>query len=193
MLFRSVNLPGAVTYPQYQLAPTKATRAGQLINAIYMVLEADAHALMNEVGGTGFFDEGSISRDAISYPAVTYPAGEQRRIWAFQVKGQQYYAGLLLASKYSMGVGWPGHWDFSRGYPLWVPDPPAPTGLNDSGSAVPVPVRSLLPNERLQPGPMGIGAVVVRTDLHTSGETGDGFTAADRAILQKILDAVSAR
>lgn len=188
----TVNLPGAVQYPQYRPASTKTTRAGQSINPIYMVLEAEARAAMAEVGGSGLFDEGSVSHNAVSYPKANYPADEPRRIWAFQVNGQQYFAGLLLASKYSLGVGWPGHWDFSRGYPLWVSDPPAPTGVSDPRQPVAVPVRALLPNERLQAGPMGVGVVVVRSDLEET-PSGAGFTAADRAMLQKILEVVQSR
>ncbi|MEQ1947664.1 MAG: hypothetical protein ABL995_10775 [Bryobacteraceae bacterium] len=188
----TVNLPGAVQYPQYRPASTKTTRAGQSINPIYMVLEADARAVMAEVGGTGLFDEGSISLNAMSYPIANYPFDEQRRIWAFQVNGQQYFAGLLIASKYGLGVGWPGHWDFSRGYPLWVSDPPAAAGISDARPPVPLPVRALLPNERLQAGPMGIGVVVVRSDIEDTAAS-NGFTAADRAMLQKILEVVQSK
>ncbi|MEQ1886220.1 MAG: hypothetical protein ABL967_14235 [Bryobacteraceae bacterium] len=188
----AVNLPGAVEYPQYRPASTRTTRAGQSINPIYMVLEDDARAVMTEVGGTGLFDEGALSRNAVSYPKASYPADEQRRIWAFQVNGQQYFAGLLLASKYGLGVGWPGRWDFSRGYPLWVSDPPPPTGIADSRPPVPAPVRTLLPSERLQAGPMGIGVVVARLDLEEASAAG-GFTPADRAMLQKILEVLQSK
>ena len=187
----TVNLPGAVVYPPYQPASTQATRARQSINPVYMVLQADAEAVMAEVGGNGLFDEGAIAKNPVSYPAVNYPMDEPRRMWAFQVKGQQYYAGLLLASKYALGVGWPGHWDFSHGYPLWVSGAPAPTGVMDPRSPVPMPVRALLPNERLQAGPMGIGVLVARTDLAPAPAGAGGFTADDRNTLRRILEIVS--
>jgi len=191
----TVNLPGAVIYPPYQLASTKATRSGQSINPVYMVLLPDAQAVMAEVGGSGLFDDGATATNPVTYPAVNYPADEPRRMWAFKVNGQQYYAGLLLASKYGLGIGWPGHWDFSHGSPLWLADPPAPTGALDPRSPVPVPVpvRALLPNERLQAGPMGIGVLVARTDLPTLTAGIGGFTADDRSTLQKILEIVSGK
>ncbi|HLX46123.1 MAG TPA: hypothetical protein VKR43_21910 [Bryobacteraceae bacterium] len=43
----TVNLPGAITYPAYTVAPTAATRGGSFINPNYLSLQADAEALMN--------------------------------------------------------------------------------------------------------------------------------------------------
>lgn len=180
----TVNLQGAMNYPPYQPAPTKAARAGQIVNRVYMVTEADARTVMTEVGGDGLYDEGATTKTP-----VIYPTDEERKMWAFQVGGRQYYAGLLMASEYGLGVGWPGQWDSSRGFPQWVSDPPAPTGAGDSRAPVPMPVRALLPNERIQAGPMGLGVLVVRTDL-ASAKTAEGFTAEDRIALRKILEIV---
>ena len=72
---------------------------------------------------------------------------------------------------------------------MWVSDPPAPTGVLDTRPPVPAPVRPLLPNEKLEAGPMGIGVMVVRTDLQSGPKDSGGFTDSDRATLNKIAKA----
>src|SRR5205085_12456180 len=69
----TVNLPGAIQYPPYVVAPTLATRGGSTLNAIYLSLEADAQVLMTQLGGTGLRQE-----EVSSYPA-SYPNNEPRR------------------------------------------------------------------------------------------------------------------
>ena len=78
----TVNLPGAIQYPAYVVAPTLATRGGSTLNAIYLSLESDARALMKELGGSNLQQE-----DLPSFPA-TYPGDEPRRQWYFLVQGQ---------------------------------------------------------------------------------------------------------
>ena len=176
----SVNLPGAVVYPPYVVPPTTATRAGASINPIYLSLEADALALMSAVGGASLLDEGVTP----VFP-VAYPPDEPRRLWDIMFKGIPVNAGALLLNRNTNGVGSPGHWDSSGSEPVWVPDPPAPTGLDDTRPARPVPLRDLLPNEKFQTGLMGV--TVVRTDLQQqSNEQAGQFTPDDRATLQSI-------
>ena len=176
----TVNLPGAITYPVYTVAPTGATRGGSFINPNYLSMQSDAETLMNLLGGTGMFDEGLSS----TFP-VLYPAPEPRRLWDFLFNGQIINVGDLLMSENAGGIGSPGHWDTSSGQPLWVPDPPAPTGLEDTRPARDMPVRNLLPNEKFQVGLMGVS--VIRTDLQQQADASAGqFTADDRATLQQI-------
>jgi hypothetical protein len=176
----SVNLPGAVTFPPYVPAPTKATRGGSGINGLYLSLLTEAQSLMAEIGGTALADEGATS----VFPVV-YPADELRRTWDIVFKGAALNVGLLLAAKYAKGFGAPGHWNTSGSDAVWVPDPPAATGEDDARPPRPMPMRDLLPNEMFKTGLMGVG--IVRTDLQQAINQANGeFTADDRATLQQI-------
>ena len=181
----TVNLPGAIQYPPYVVAPTLATRGGSILNPIYLSLESDAQALMKTLGGDSLQQE-----DLPSFPA-SYPADEPRRQWYFLVRGQSVNVGALLLTRNAQGVGAPGHWDVSSPQPVWVPDPPAPTGEDDTRPPRAMPVRDLFPNEQLYTGMMGILGVV-RTDLQqTANEASGQFTPDDRTLLRQIYLAVS--
>ena len=181
----TVNLPGAVTYPAYTVAPTQVTSGGSPVNPNYLSLDTDARALMAALGGSGLVQE---TGNAI-FPIV-YPASEARRIWDFVVNGIVVNAGTLLLAQNANGVGAPGRWDTSKGDPAWVADPAAPTGENDMRPARDVPVRDLLGNEKFQAGLMGVS--VVRTDFQQQQAQQNGeFTADDRATLQQIYQILS--
>lgn len=181
----TVNLPGAVTYPPYIVAPTNATRGGAPINASYLSLESDARALMAIIGGTALGDEGATA----IYPVI-YPPDEPRRMWGILIGGQSFNVGALLALRNANGAGSPGSWDTSSGGPVWTPAPPAPTGVDDMRPPRDMPVRDLRPNEKLQAGMMGVS--VVRTDLQQAAdEQGGQFTPDDRAALQRVLQLVA--
>ena len=181
----TVNLSGAIQYAPYVVAPTLATRGGSSLNPIYLSLESDARAVMTELGGSNLQLE-----DLPSFPA-SYPSDEARRQWYFLVQGQPNNVGALLLNRNAQGVGSPGHWDVSSGQPVWVSDPAGPTGENDSRPPRQMPVRDLLPNERLYTGLMGILGVV-RTDLQKNADEASGeFTPDDRAMLRMIYLAVS--
>jgi hypothetical protein len=181
----TVNLTGGISYPPYVVAPTQATRGGSGINALYLSLTSDAQQLMTEIGGASIIDEGNSP----VFPVI-YPANEPRRVWDIVFQGEPLNVGLLLAAKYANGVGAPGQWNTSSGTPVWVPAPPPPTGAGDTRPPRPMPVRSLLPNEKFQTGLMGVG--IIRTDLQESnGEQSGQFTMDDRATLQQIYQIVS--
>jgi hypothetical protein len=180
----TINLPGAIRYPPYVVAPTLATRGGSTLNAIYLSLESDAQELMTQLGGTGLQQE-----ELPSYPA-SYPSDEPRRQWYFLAQGQPVNVGALLFTRNAQGVGAPGHWDVSSPQPVWVPDLPAPTGEDDTRPPRSMPVRDLLPNEQLYTGMMGILGVV-RTDLKETADEASGvFTPDDRAMLRMIYLAI---
>lgn len=181
----AINLPGSVTYPPYVIAPTGATRGGSALNAEYLSLEPDARTLMAASAATGLVDEGAT----LVYP-IDYPPDEPRRSWAMLLNGHRQNVGELLAERNARGVGSPGHWNTSKGFLVWVPDPPAPTGLDDPRPPRPLPVRDLLPNEIIQTGLMGVS--VARTDLQQQNAIKTGaFLPDDRATLQGIYDLVS--
>ncbi len=181
----TVNLPGAIPYPPYIVEPTGATRGGSSLNAIYFSLESDAQALMKELGGDNLQQE-----DLPSFPA-SYPSDELRRPWYFLFHGQPVNVGALLLSRNAQGVGAPGHWDVSSLQPVWVPDPPSPAPADDTRPPWEMPVRDLLPNEKLYTGLLGIPGVE-RTDLQQTAEEASGkFTPDDRATLRMIYQALS--
>jgi hypothetical protein len=176
----TVNLPGALTYPAYAVAPTQVTSGGSPVNPNYLSLQSDALALMAQVAGSGLVQENGNS----IFP-IAYPASESRRIWDFVVNGFVVNAGALLLAQNANGMGAPGHWDSSQGEPVWVPDPAPPTGVNDTRAPREMPVRDLAANEKLLPGLMGVS--VIRTDLQQQQDAQEGqFTADDRATLQQI-------
>src|SRR6266404_4533333 len=181
----AVNLPGAQVYPPYVVAPTQAARGGSGINPIYLSLESDARTLMAELGGQGLVDEVNTS-----VFLIVYPADEPRRAWDILFQGHAENAGSLLFNRNTKGIGAPGRWDLSSPTPVWVPAPLPPTGLDDTRPSREMPVRELLPNEKLQTGLMGVS--VIRTDLQQqANELSGQFTPDDRATLQQILRIVS--
>jgi len=179
----AVNLPGAIKYPPYIVPGTLATRGDSGINPNYLSTEADARALMLEVGGTGVVEE-SLDR----FP-VTYPADERRRIWDIVFKGHGVNVGLLFVNRNAKGVGSTGQWDLSKAEPVWTADPPAPTGLDDTRTPRQLPLRPLLANERFHAGLMDVG--IERTDLKQAQDEASGqFTAQDRVMLKAIYAAL---
>jgi len=191
----AVNLPGAITYPQYVVQGTDATRGASGMSANYLSLESDANALLPTFGGSSLVDQGITP----VFPVV-YPADEPRRMWAIVMpNGNQLNVGLLLLERNAGGIGSPGHWDTSAdslpsGYPAWSADPAAPTGLSDTRPHCAMPVRSLLPNERVGMQTIGILAapVIMRTDLgQAAAESAGQFTPADRQHLDEVYRILS--
>ncbi|MFM2124089.1 MAG: hypothetical protein RL328_540 [Acidobacteriota bacterium] len=182
----TVNLPGAVAYPEYVIAPTRAARAGvSPIWPVNLSLESDARALLSELGlaGMPLVDEGVGTVFPINY------ADDPRRVWNFVYKGVGYNVGTLLAGKNRNGVGAPGHWTVADTIE-WVAAPPAPTGAGDQRPPREVPVRELLPNEKI--GMTLMGPTILRTDRQqVSAELSGQFTENDRAMLREILRRVS--
>jgi hypothetical protein len=174
----TVNLPGAVSYPEYVIVPTKAARGG--VTGIWpstLSLLSEAQSLLRELDleNVELKDEGEGSSLPVIY------GDEPRRQWFFFYKGSTYSVGELLASKYRNGVGAPGRWVVEDTI-QWLADPPAPTGLKDTRAPREIPVRDLLANEKIAMTLMG--PVLVRADspLDPSSQ----FTQADRSTLQEI-------
>jgi len=189
----SANLPGAIVYPAYIVAPTGATRGITRVSPVELSLEMDARELLVELKGASILDEGSLG----GFP-VSYPANEARRMWVIVYgNGHQRNVGELLQARNANGVGFPGHWDMAAGDPMWTADPAPENGLHDSRPVRPVPVRALYPNEVLRPVMTGIGPVgvqVVRTDLEQQAALQSGaFLQQDRQMLQEILRIVSGK
>lgn len=170
----SVNLPdeGSGSFPPYVIAPTTATRTGpgnlapQPVNPIYLSTIGQANTLGSEVGGTRVQAEQSMGGGF----AISYPPGEVRRLWEITFNGRNTNVGLLLNQKNSRGVGAPGKWDLTQQEPVWVPEPSVVVDASQPHTWVPYPVRSLLPNERLQQSALGV-IEIIRTDKQTASGT----------------------
>ena len=154
----AVNIPGAITYPAYVVAPSTVTRVGVGINPNYLSLESDARMLLALSGATGLIDEGSSA----VFPTI-YPPNEPRRMWDIIFKGEPLNVGLMMLQQSVNGIGAPGSWDWSTNDPQWVAAPTPPTGLDDMRAPRDMPVRDLLANEKFQVGLMGTS--IVRVDL----------------------------
>lgn len=177
----TLNLPGAVSYPTYVITPTKAARGGVTgIWPVTLSLLSEASALLEELGlrDLELRDEGEGS----SLPVVY--GDEPRRQWCFFYQGSTYSVGELLASKHRNGIGAPGRWSVGDTIE-WLADAPAPTGSQDTRPPRLVPVRELLPNEKIAMTLMG--PVIARLDRQqTQAESAGQFTEADRMALREV-------
>ncbi len=177
----TLNLPGAVQYPTYVIAPTSAYRGvNSGIWPITLSLRSEAAALLEELGlgELELVDEGVGTVFPVIY------GDDPRRQWFFTYQNEVHNVGSLLASRNAAGVGSPGHWLVGDKVE-WVADPSAPTGLQDPRPPREVPVRDLLPNEKISMTLMG--PVIVRTDrLQAQAEASGQFTEADRLTLKEI-------
>jgi hypothetical protein len=191
----TVNLPGAITYPQYVVQQTSATRGSSGMSANYLSLASDANALLPAFAGTSIVDQGITP----VFPVV-YPADEPRRMWAIVLpNGNQLNVGLLLLERNASGTGSPGHWDTTAdsspgGYPVWSAEAPPRSGLDDTRPHCAMPVRALLPNERVGMQTLGILAspVIMRSDLgQAAAELAGQFTPADRQNLNEVYRILS--
>lgn len=160
------NLPGTVSYAKYQVAPTRAVLKNVVdgsespLNAAYLCELEEARQVAKELGAR----EWDVRQSEFGGPWRFVWNGETRRLWTVDWKGQRLQASMLLAQRHGHGVGAPGHWDLTGAEPVWIPEVPGDTGERDPRPEVPIPMRRLLPNERLEQGLGGVW-VVVREDL----------------------------
>ncbi len=188
------NLYGDYRYPAYtpSLATTATDTFGgtpEPINPVQLCMYADAMTLSVVLNGPN----APLPVEASPESPVAWNS-ELRRIWtvtAAGVPGANLVAAPLLAMMWANGIGSPGKWDLSSpAAPRWIPSPEPDWSTT---SVVPTPIRPLLPNEKLQAGPLGMGVEIVRIDLVSpagpaplSG-TG-GLTDAQAAQLETIFN-----
>lgn len=145
------NLPGKVVYPKHVVRPTEAvllaTGIEQSVAPESLSEYAEAVALASELG----LDLNAVSESVLSGEFTIRWGKETRRHWVIEYRGSQVVAAALLRQKYQNGVGAPGHWDLTPNTPWWVPANP-PAGETDLRPEVAMPVRKLLPDEKLVQG-----------------------------------------
>lgn len=158
------NLPGAVSYPKYVVAPTPAvvitpiTGERTPVNPEYLSLREEAELLARELGvGPAAIRETTLTGFTTAWN------GEQRRSWVIEFRGDMHQASMLLRRKYEFGVGAPGRWNLSGQQPVWVPEQ-QDTGERELRPEVPIPMRRLTEVEQLTQNPFS-GWVVKRKDL----------------------------
>lgn len=167
-----VNFPDVASFGAYVVAPTVAMRGSVPLPAEQLSGVHEAIALMTEMGGGGFGDDGAGS--------VMYGA-EVRRCWGFQVAGSRVLAGLMLAAKNGRGVGHPGHWEGV----VWKSDA-EPAAVNVAAWGLPC--RGLKSNEEIvkdQSTIVGFTWKVRRTDMGGVGAPAGGGTATLDQVLAK--------
>lgn len=185
----TVNLTGVEAFPRYEVQPTGAIIKGYRLDdeiiadlpldPITLSTRSEAEQLVSEIGVSLGLTEFSLPPPYSYY----WPKDESRRQW----KIGPYFAGQLIAAKNNYGVGRPGKWSVREGLVEWSPDALVPPAGSDSRPAVPVPVRDLLPNEKLVPNPFGMR--VQRLDRQPPGEPQPAsFTEDDRKMLRLILE-----
>lgn len=151
----TVNIPPvAATYTAYVPAPTAATRNGQPISPRLLSLESEADAIARAAGGS------NVAIEAAQGTTDDY-ATDPRRMWGFDLSGQHYNAGQLLAAQRARGVDAngnpaPGTWDTSSGLLSWVFAPISTAA--DNRAPVAMPLRALHSNEAVT---MGIGGIQI--------------------------------
>jgi len=176
-----LNLPGTYNYPAYVSPPTDAQEVGPYgpigtVSPDQVCLQADAQSVANQIAP--LFPGQSISVVQENSGVFHYVYGlDPRRQWYIQVGNTAYLAQELIEDMYSHGVGAPGNWAIAQiaGAPAaqtsltWIYDPPV-TVAPANAVTIAVPIRALLPNEKIVNLPGSLfdpdgSWVVERTDM----------------------------
>ena len=194
------NFKGLPRYPKWTPPSTRAVynhaapSATSPVDPKELSTAEQAQALLAELGGSSVVDAGANSVTLpnvgqIVFP-VSYPLDDPRRLFAVVLSsGKLFSVGQALAQKYSAGVGAPGSWVADatqisglRWQPAAVPD-----GSASTASALPVPCRALLANERLMTslvGGLGFQTTQIqRTDLIPTVAPPSGGAASEALLL----------
>jgi hypothetical protein len=192
------NFKGVPNYPRWTPAATRAVYNHAAPSTTSPVDPKDlstaqqAQALLAELGGASIVDIGANSVTLpnigqIVFP-VTYPADDPRRLFAVVLSSSKLFnVGQALTEKYAAGIGAPGSWlaDATQISGLRWQSTVVPDGSASTASALPVPCRTLLANERLKTslvGGLGFQATQIqRTDLIAAPACGGG--SADPVLL----------
>ena len=150
-LARTVNLPGVMQYPAYEVKPTPAvtvsTMGGETfpVDPSYLSTNAEAVSMAADLG----LPASAVSENVLGGPYFIDYRGDDRRMWMIERSGGKKNVGSLLAQRNRNGVGSPGRWDVSGAEPVWVTEV-RETGEGDDRPETPVPVRPLNADEKLR-------------------------------------------
>jgi hypothetical protein len=202
----AVNIPGLISYPPYVIAPSDAIQpsTGAILNPTYLSTFAQAVQLAIAWGVPATFGVPGatiVDMDPGGDQAYVYPATEARRWYGVIFNGLPLTVGTELAQMNSQGVGYPGQWNLAAAvgptfeFSAALPDGIS-TGVAPAGSAIPCPIRALLPTEYFEQV-LG-GSEILNTNLiqppsATGGTVTVGdFTSADRATLASMQAQIAA-
>lgn len=192
------NLPGMYEYPRYVIAPTPAVLTNLNGSTFpffpdFLASKEQALELAKEFnnpgeanikeGALGEFNTRWNGEERRSY-LVRYPRSNDTEVWLT--------VGLLMKAKNAQGIGAPGKWELAN-EPIWrTAIAPNDVGEFDVRPHWPIPVRDLLPNEKLHMvSPFSF--LVVRTDMESifnpkpgGGGTGGGVDEGTKVLIQEI-------
>jgi hypothetical protein len=194
------NFKGLPNYPKWAPASTLAVynhaapSTTSRVDPKDLSTSAQAQALLAELGGTSIVDIGANSVTLpnigqIVFP-VTYSPDDPRRLFGVVLStGKLFNVGQALAEKYAAGVGAPGSWvaDVAQISGLSWQAKAVPDGSASTASALPVPCRQLLADERLMTsltGGLGFQTTQIqRTDLIPAATPASGVSGTDPVLL----------
>lgn len=193
------NIPGVVKFQEYKNSETTSAKlfgpTGEggdgysPLNGRYLVDPIVAGTVLKEINkdlGTKFVAE--LNPDP--WPWKTVYGSETRRNLNFVSGDEVRSAALVLEHRFRNGLGHPGKWVREKDGELTFELLVVPSGSGDPRPEVNIPVRPLLPNERIESTPFG--STIVRTDL-TTNEPAPGtgsLTAAQDALLKTLASDV---
>lgn len=191
-----MNLPGTYNYPAYVSPPTDAVEAGSYgtigpASPDQVCMQADAQSIANQIAP--LYPGQPISVVQGNNGIFHYVYGlDPRRAWYIQIGNASFNAQTLIEAQNAHGVGALGHWALTSADLNWIYDAPV-TVAPANAITIPVPIRTLLPNELIVhlPGSLFNQAgtwVVERTDLPQPAqpETEDQQLADLKALLAAI-------
>ena len=191
------NLPGAYQYVAWVNPATTVAQVQEpgfgptpFNNAAALCSLADAEAVLTALPAGASISEESLDAQILW-------GTETRRQYVLTVPGGARFNAAYLRAMMTQqitdpqgnvlgGVGAPGSFTISGNAANWTlaPDP----GLS-AGPAMPVPCRALLSNERFEPGLLGAGGMIVRTDKQQAGNS--GFSDAQASWVMQVLQAIN--
>ncbi|MEN6535359.1 MAG: hypothetical protein ABFD89_16970 [Bryobacteraceae bacterium] len=196
------NLPGTVVYEKY-VNPTATVAQLQVINALGQVMLAGQTGmnLVEPMLLQSVVDEAAaqlsialvVEESTVPSPfKLVYGSETRRKMNVVLPSGQKIDGPSFVANRFAKGIFAPGKWSLnSDNQPVFTPDVPV-DGEQDVRPEVSIPVRSLLPNEKVESRldfAAGLIYYIARTDVSDptpTPSTGGGLTAEQAAALTRI-------
>jgi len=184
-LAASVNLPGAYRYAKRTVAPTAAVSnlpnsdGGFVpipVPADQLSTAAEAAQLAAELGGI-------VTEDRSWFASGITWGPEQRRMFEVVLGTVAWNVGYLLQRQAINGVGAPGAWKDAA----WIPATQATAPLDPNVKAVPVPVRTLDPDEEIVAGFGNVPMIRKRGAFTAPGAGADANTTEILRLVRILL------
>lgn len=197
------NLPGTYVYEKWVNPPETAAKL-QVINGLGNVQTAGQNGeafidkmILDAVVGEAAKQLGiaiSTAESVVLSPFyIVYGAETRRKMNVILPSGEKLDGADFVKKRFAEGVFAPGKWSLnSANQPVFTADVPV-TGEQDVRPEIPIPVRSLLPNEKVESRldfAAGLLYCIARADVSdpapTSAPASGGLTAEQVAALNRI-------